>query len=125
MKNLISLKLNLGDEFSGLGPLGIIPKTQTAAVDMFNQVLSNLIGFLTVIAGLWFIFQFILGAIAWLSAGGDQNKVKAAQEKITQAVIGLVVVVAAIFLIDFIGLLLGLEILSPGNFILGFWDKEV
>jgi hypothetical protein len=104
----------------GLGPLGKVG-SKDQAVTRFNEVVSLVIGFLTVVAGLWFVFQFLSGAIGWLSAGGDKAKLQAAQGRITQAIIGLAVVIAAIFIIDLVGTLLGLNILSPGDYILSIW----
>lgn len=109
----------------GLGPLGetwkfiSLPKQ---AIDLFNKILSLIIGVMTVVAGIWFIFQFIIGAFGWLTAGADKAAVENAQKKITNGVIGLIIVVAAIFLIDLLGRLIGLEILSPGKFIIGIWQ---
>lgn len=113
----------IGGEITGLGPLSGFGSNPTVdeVVDLFSRVISIIIGFLTVIAGLWFIFQFIIGALGWLSAGGDKAKVEESQKKITNSIIGLVVVIASIFIIDLIGTLIGIDILSPGDFILNMW----
>ena len=102
----------------GPDPLGNVVDIDDAAAK-FNSVISMIIGLLTVIAGLWFIFQFITGAIEWLSGGGDKAKIEGAQRKITNSIIALIIVVIAIFLIDLIGSLIGLDILSPADFITG------
>lgn len=111
-------------EIRGLGPLGLenIPITIDYAVGLFNQVIQNIVGIMTIVAGIWFIFQVIIGGIGWLTAGGDKAKVESAQKKITQGIIGLAIVIIAIFLIDLIGTLLGLEILRPGQFIVNIWS---
>lgn len=123
MLNLVFAKEEELGTFRGLGPLGTfkIEEIPTAALGLFNKVISNIVGVMTVVAGIWFIFQFIIGAIGWLTAGGDKAKTQAAQAKITSGIIGLAIVIVAIFLIDLIGTLLGLEILQPGKFILEMW----
>lgn len=108
----------------GLGPLGKFNITKEMAVELFNTVLSNIIGVMTVVAGLWFIFQFIIGAFGWLTAGADKAAVENAQKRITNSLIGLAIVVAAIFLIDLLGTLMGLKILQPGTFILNIWQTK-
>lgn len=116
----------LGGRFEGFGPLGETWRyvfRQGEAISLFNRVISIIIGVMTIAAGLWFIFQFMIGAFGWLTAGGDKAAVENAQKRITNAMIGLVIVVAAVFLIDLLGGLLGLEILNPGKFILGIWQK--
>ncbi len=126
MLNFLAKVVELDPEGEGLvgeGPLAK-PGTKEGAIELFNEIISNTIGFLTVVAGLWFVFQFVLGAIGWLSAGGDKVKVENAQKKLTQGIIGLVIVVVAVFLVDLVGRLLGLEnILSPGKVILDFWPN--
>ena len=72
---------------------------------------------MTIAAGIWFMFQFIAGGLSWLTAGGDKAGVQTAQKRITNAVIGLTVVVAAYALIWIIGELLGFDILHPEDLI--------
>jgi len=105
----------------GQGPLAELLNTLSGVVNLFNKVISNIVGILTIVAGLWFIFQFMLGAFSYLTSGGDKARIEEAQKKITSALIGLVIVVAAIFLIDLVGSLLGLKILRPGDFIRDLW----
>ncbi|NIM12953.1 MAG: hypothetical protein GTN82_13125, partial [Candidatus Aminicenantes bacterium] len=46
-------------ELKGLGPLGFegVKITKETAFQLFNQSMSIIIGLLTVIAGIWFLFQ--------------------------------------------------------------------
>lgn len=123
MKSIFAAEpIELG-ELKGLGPLGIFDIDITTAAKLFGDVISLIIGVMTISAGIWFIFQFIIGAFGWLTAGADKAAIENAQKKITNGVIGLVIVVAAVFLIDLLGRLIGLEILSPGKFIIGIWTK--
>lgn len=100
----------------GLGPFSGVGD-QTDAITKFAAGFSAIIGFLTVAGGLWFIFQFIIGALQWIGAGGDQKSLQGAQEKITNSLIGLVVVVAAVAVIRVIGTFLDFDILNPASFI--------
>jgi hypothetical protein len=115
----------LGDQLRGIGPIGdfIADKDVAGAAGIFNKVLSVIIGVMTVAAGLWFLFQFFIGAFTWLTSGGDKVALENARKKITNAIIGLVIVVAAIFLIDLIGNIIGLDILSPSKFLIDIWKK--
>lgn len=115
MNNLLAQsQINIG-QISGLGPLGVNPSD---APNKFNQILTLLIGILTLIAGVWFFFLLITGGIAWMAAGGDQRKLSEARSRITTGLIGLVIVVAAIFIIQIIGNLLGFgDILNPASYI--------
>ena len=113
MKNYLAIDLGPDGGFRGLGPLGLEGQAGgSSAISVFSRTISSAIGIMTVIAIIWFIFQFFTGAISIIGAGGDKAKIEAARQKITTGLIGLVVVVVGIFLIDLIGGLLGLEILD-------------
>lgn len=104
----------VGEEVKGLGgfasweQIANYPKT-------IATIISNIVGFLTIVAGLWFLIQFMLGAVSWISAGGDKGKVKEAKDKITQSVIGLAIVVAAYAIAGLVGRILGLNFLDIGT----------
>jgi len=53
-----------------------------------------------------------------MSAGGDKAQLEAARKRLTSGITGFVVVIMAVFIIRFIGSLLGLEdILNPAYLI--------
>ena len=79
-----------------------------------NKVISGFIGFMTIVAALWFGVQIIMAGYDWIGSGGDKAKMETAKNKITYALIGLVVVVAAWVIMGIIGKILGLDILNPG-----------
>lgn len=88
-----------------------------ASGSTLNSVVSLVVGVMTVIAFIWFTIQFFIGALGIISSGGDKAKMESARAKITTGIIGLVVVIAAIFIIRIIGLVLGINILNPGTFV--------
>jgi hypothetical protein len=117
---------NMGDYLKGLGPLGTIVQGGGWPMPgdffaLFFKVLSTIIGILTISAAIWFVFQFLIGAIQIVSSGGDKTKIQEATTRITNAVVGMVVVVAAIFLISLIGRMMGISILGPWEFIIDLW----
>jgi uncharacterized membrane protein len=97
----------IGSPFSGIGILG--NPNDKGAVTLFASFISATIGLMTIIAVIWFIFVLITGAISIISAGGDKQALENAQKRITTGLIGLVVVVAGIFLVDLVGRLIGIE----------------
>lgn len=101
----------------GIGPLGLEGKEPEAAPTIFTNAISNIIGFLTAVAIIWFIFQFILGAIGWISAGGDAKAVESAKAKLSNAVFGIVLVLTALVLVGVIGALLKIDIFNLEMFI--------
>lgn len=85
--------------------------------DIFNNAISKILGFLTIIAALYFFFQFITAGISWIGSGGDKANIEAARNKIINAIIGLVVVAAAWVFVGIIGTFVGIDILNPGKII--------
>lgn len=112
--------LGLGT-LQGIGILGGVGRNltnQIEAVATFVNILSNIIGVMTIIAIIWFTFVLLTGAIGWLASGGDKTKLQNAQKQITTGIIGLVLVLSATFLIDLIASLVGIrDIFSIGDFI--------
>lgn len=108
----------IGEPLRGIGPLGLDGAVEAGGAPVvFNKFVSTTIGVMTIIAAVWFIFLFISGAIAVLASGGDKGKVEAARTRLAYGVIGIGIVVAAIFIIQILGRILGLDILNPADFI--------
>jgi len=93
----------------------------TTAIYWFARFISNIIGIMTIIAFIWFLFSFLSGAISWLSSSGDKNKLQEAQKKITSALVGLVIVIAAIFIVKLVEIILSIKILSFSDLLLNIW----
>jgi NADH:ubiquinone oxidoreductase subunit 6 (subunit J) len=49
------------------------------------------------------LVYFVLGAINWITAGGDKGKVEKAQQRIIQAFIGLALLVFSVAILGFVG----------------------
>lgn len=114
MKSLITqvyaADIPLGPGISGTGTFQNIsgsPKSQ------LGTLLSNLITTITVVGGLAFVIFFFLGALKWITAGGDKAKVSESQAQMTQAAIGLIAIVSAYFIVGIVGGVLGIDILNP------------
>jgi len=105
MKNLSADFELFPGGFKGIGPLGNPTDT---GIDTLTKFISSVIGLLTIVAIIWFVFTLITGAIAMITAGSDKQALESARKKITTGLIGLVITIAAIFLIDFIGYLIGI-----------------
>ena len=107
----------------GVGPLGS-SEFLDEPLTRFELVISWLIGVMTIVAGLFFLFLIIIHAYGWMSAGGDKSKLQKAQQGITQAIIGLVVVIAAYTLVSIVGYVLGFSILNPASVLGGIWSTS-
>lgn len=114
----IQLLLAQQNRICGFGPLGLCDKPANSAPQIFDNAVSKIIGALTVLAVLWFIFQFFVAGFKWISAGGDPKKVEDARNRITHAVMGLVIIFVALVIIQLIAELLGIpDLLDLDNMI--------
>ncbi len=81
----------------------------TQAADIFREnIIGGIVGIFITVAVIFFLIQFLLGGIAWIVSGGDENRVKAARDKLQNALIGLVVVFSIFAIIKLIGYVFGI-----------------
>lgn len=100
----------------GLGPLLDPSKLINqfgGPFSQFEKIMSTVIGVLTISAGIWFVFQIFAGAYQWLASGGEKQALQNAQKRISNAIIGLFVVVVSYGLILLLSGIFGIEILEP------------
>lgn len=127
MKNIYSIikSVHAADidagSIKGVGPFGFENETVTEAATktQFGSILSTIITTITVVGGLAFVIYFTLGGLKWLTAGGDKNKVDEAKTQMTQGVIGLVTIVAGVFVVGIVGGILGIDFLNPFHTLFG------
>ena len=102
----------------GLGPFAQSSDGLSALIGI-TSIVSSVIGVMTIGAGIWFLFHFLIGGFSWITAGGDKAKLQAARDKITNALIGLIVVVAGWAILALAGTFFGVDFIisSPGDLI--------
>ena len=84
-----------------------------------TQIFSKVIGLVTIVAGLYFLIQFLIAGFSWISSGGDPQKIAEARGRITNALVGLTLVVGAIAIMKVVGIFFGIQFLD----LPGFADK--
>jgi hypothetical protein len=78
----------------------------------FGEWTGRIFNAVFVFALLLLLIYLIWGAISWLSASGDSSKVQAARDKMTQAVVGVIVLAATFAIFMLIQTFLGVEIFT-------------
>src|SRR3989338_4704431 len=68
-------------------------------IPSLGDILTFIIRAFFVIAGLAALLYLLLGALAWITSGGDKEAITAAQQKIQAAVIGMILIVAVLAII--------------------------
>ena len=76
------------------------------------RIVSGAIRLILVIAALTAFVFLIVGGIRWVTSGGDKEKTARAQQTLTAALVGLVIVFAAWAIIRLIETFFGIQILT-------------
>ena len=76
-------------------------KTKTGIV-FFQDLIPALVTLGFVIGSLVFFFFLITGAITWIVSGGDKTKLESARTRITNAIVGFVILLLAFAIVQFI-----------------------
>jgi len=87
---------------------GLKGKTAEDTPIIFGQIIASIVGILLVAGTIWTLYQLLLGGLAWISAGGDKGSLEAARNRITNALIGLLIMFAAwalyLLILQFLGI---------------------
>ena len=107
----------------------LFPLPQPAEAQIYNPVLPGIIGggipgssyqeaLSIILANIWraavtlgsifFVLYFALGALNWITAGGDKNKIEEARKYITSGLIGIILIAASVAIIQLLGAILNL-----------------
>lgn len=68
-------------------------------IPSIGEILTFVIRFFFVMAGLLALFFLLLGALGWVTSGGSKEGVEKAREKIVAAVVGVVLIVVVLSII--------------------------
>ena len=67
------------------------------------------------VAGIGLVVYLVLGGLQMMTSRGDPKAMQSAQAKITNALIGFVIIIIAFFIVQLLGQLLGLQNTSFGQ----------
>lgn len=97
------VKLLVPPTYAQTDPIGQLeaPASIVTQPENIYKIFNSVVNLLIVVAGIWFLVQIILAGFNYITGAGDSNKTGEAMKKITDSVIGLVVVAAA-FIITYI-----------------------
>lgn len=97
-----------------LGPKlqGFIGHFGDSPAAFFALFLPKLLILGLIIGVLIFFFIIIIGAIQWISSGGDKNALEEAKHKITNALVGIIILFAVFAVIKLIENFFGVSILT-------------
>ena len=80
-------------------------------ISFFQGFLPALISLGFIIGVTAFLIMLILGAIQWITSSGDKGAVEAARSRVTNAVVGLFILLALFAIVNLVEIFFGTEIL--------------
>jgi hypothetical protein len=89
-----------------------IPQPEKIKIGDVGMLISALVGTLLIVAALLAFFMLIMGGIQWITAGGDKAGMETARNKITHAIVGLIIVGAAWAVMILVQNFLGVSIIG-------------
>lgn len=97
------------------------PVIGTAGTTDFGQgfaiILANLWKGMVSVGAIMFVLYFAWGALGWLMAGGDKAKLEEARQRITNGLIGLIILAGSVAIVEILGGILNLPFLENLSFI--------
>ena len=76
--------------------------------EFFGRLIPALLSLALVIGAIIFLFYFLLGAINWITSGGDKMKVEQARNRITTALVGVIILLSFIAVLNLLELFFGI-----------------
>jgi hypothetical protein len=94
---------------------GILQGAQnTNHANGFAGLIGTLLSVVMTVGMLLLLYYLIMGAFAWLTSNGDKGKTEEARNKITTAVIGMIILASVLAMVGFVQYILGIQILTFG-----------
>ncbi len=88
-----------------------------ATLQCIPVVFKLVLNWLLILAGTVALIFVILSGISYITSGGDQKKLENAKHTLTYAILGLIVILAAIFIIRIISYVTGVDCINRFGFI--------
>lgn len=92
-----------------------IPRAANVNINDLGTLIGAVLGLILIIASVLAFLYLILGGLQWITSGGDKAGLEAARDKITNAIVGLIVVAAAWAVMFLVSQFLGIQGLFSGS----------
>lgn len=107
-----NVEINIGDTAKGSNVPGTADYVSGDGMAGFAILFGRLLGVVLIIGAILVFLYLIWGGLMWITSGGDKGKVEIARNRITHAVIGLIVLAATIAIYLVVANFLGLDVFT-------------
>lgn len=87
--------------------------TSIFSIRSIADLIRILVNLIMIVAGVLVFGFMLIGGIQYITSGGDKLHAQAARDKITYAIIGLIIIVAAYAVAKVMELVFGIKIFNP------------
>ena len=94
--------------FAQTAPIGTVA-AGTGWAKNIGSLISSVLTIVMVVAILLVLLYLIMGGIEWITSGGDKGKTEGARNKITAAIIGIIILASSYALVTLVAYVLGFE----------------
>ncbi len=95
-----------------LGTMLNVKLTGGGDATFLSSLISTAIGYIFILGGVAFFFMLIWGAVSWILSGGDKAHIENAKGRITNALLGLILLFSSIAIAKLIEKFFNIDILS-------------
>jgi len=107
MNNILAQNLTLPGGIAVQGPTGFDTKLTNV-----GAILTKIIPLIFYIAGFGLLLMIIGAGFTMLTSGGDAKKMEQAQQQLTYAIVGFIIIFAAFWLVKIFGTIFGVSIIN-------------
>lgn len=93
-----NIQLNIGQVAKDKGIVGTTNYEPEDGAAGFGALMGQILRIVVTVAALMLFIYLLWGGLGWITAGGDKGKVEAARNRITQSIIGMIVLAGTIAL---------------------------
>ena len=89
-----------------------VPNKPNSFFADFPAMITSIMNIVLTIGVVAVLFYLIWGGIEYITSGGDKSKTEGARNKITSAIVGLIILVSAWAILQFVQTLLNINIIK-------------
>lgn len=90
----------------------VAPYNDPVAFNSIGAILTTFTGAIILVAGIAAFIFLIIGGVQYITSGGDKAAAQSARDRITYAIMGLVIVVSSVAINQVIGAVFGFNIFN-------------
>lgn len=113
--NTNEIQFNIGEQAVEQNIPGATALWSTAPEAGFGLLISQVLMIALTVGAIAVLLYLLWGALDWLTSAGDKGKTEKARDKITQAIVGLILIISTAAIMLFVQQLLGICVIDIGG----------